>query len=159
MRECVSTHSLMYEPGPLRPDVATAMLKAAGVRMTPQRQVVLQILDGNRSHPTAAAIVSLARERLGCVSVATIYNTLDTLVRLGLVRRLDVMESSVHFDPDTSPHHHFVCRQCRRVLDLPASAVDARFIPGGHTIEDVILKGVCAQCGPDKSKRKRNSEQ
>lgn len=158
MRDCVTDNSPVFEPGPLRPDVGAAMLKAAGVRMTPQRQVVLQILDGNRSHPTAAAIVGQARERLGCVSVATIYNTLETLVRLGLVRRLDVMESSVHFDPDTSPHHHFVCRQCHQVLDLPAAAVDPARIPGGHAIEDVILKGVCAHCGPDKSKRRRNSE-
>ena len=126
--------------------------------MTPQRRVVLQLLDGNRTHPTAARIVEQTRERLGCVSVATIYNTLDTLVALGLVRRLDVMESSVHFDPDTSAHHHFVCRVCHAVLDVPASAATEIEFAGGHRVEDIVLKGICARCGKDIIKRKGNSE-
>jgi Fur family transcriptional regulator, peroxide stress response regulator len=141
----------VFQPGPLVPDVAEGMLRAAGVRMTPQRRVVLQILDGNRTHPTAAAIVEEARKRLGCVSVATIYNTLETLVEMGLVRRLDVMESSVHFDPDTAKHHHFVCRRCHRVLDLPAGSALDLGSPDGHLVEDIILKGICAECGSDKS--------
>lgn len=159
MADHASPSTPVYAPGPLRPAVAEDLLRASGVRMTPQRRVVLQLLDGNRTHPTAARIVEEARERLGCVSVATIYNTLDTLVGLGLVRRLDVMESSIHFDPDTSAHHHFVCRVCHAVLDVPEAAAAALSFDGGHRVEDVILKGICARCGKDKLKRKGNSEQ
>lgn len=159
VRNAAKPTPLAYTAGPLRPETAEAMLRASGVRMTPQRRVVLQILDGNRTHPTAAGIVEQARERLGCVSVATIYNTLETLVALGLVRRLDVMESSMHFDPDTSPHHHFVCRECHRVLDVPQPLIDTMTLPGGHAIEDVILKGICAKCVSDKAKQKRTCKQ
>ncbi|MCE5229112.1 transcriptional repressor [bacterium] len=144
-----------YKAGPLVPDVAEELLRASGVRMTPQRRAVLAVLEGNTSHPTAAEIVEAVRARIGLVSVATIYNTLETLADLGLVRRLDVMEASTHFDPNTLPHHHFVCRECHAVLDAPPGfgARIAGF--GGHTIEDVIFKGTCAKCGPGINQKKR----
>lgn len=147
-----------FMPGPLEPAAAEELLRAAGVRMTPQRRAVLAVLDGNRSHPTAAAIVGQVQARIGAVSVATIYNTLEKLVEIGLVRRLDVMETSTHYDPDTSAHHHFVCRQCHAVLDAPPE-FDLRPAGfGGHTIEDIILKGTCASCRSGKNQKKRKSE-
>lgn len=146
-----------FGPGPLRPRLAEEMLRAAGVRMTPQRRAVLAVLDGDTSHPTAAQIVERVRGRIGAVSVATIYNTLDRLAALGLVRRLDVMASSTHFDPDTSAHHHFVCRVCGAVFDAPPRCGSRLAGFGGHTIEDVIFKGTCAQCSPVQNHKKRKS--
>lgn len=144
-----------FRPGPLRPALAEELLRAAGVRMTPQRRAVLGVLDGNRSHPTAAEIIERVRARIGAVSVATIYNTLEKLVDLGLVRRLDVMEASAHYDPNTSAHHHFVCRECGAVLDAPPKFAARLAGFDGHTIEDVILKGTCAKCGPANKTKKR----
>ncbi|MEN6625957.1 MAG: transcriptional repressor [Candidatus Sumerlaeia bacterium] len=151
------TSCAAYAPGPLKPEVAEALLKAAGVRMTPQRRAVLAVLDGNRTHPTAAAIVEAVRERIGAVSVATIYNTLDTLARLGLVRVLDVMESSTHYDPNTAPHHHFVCRRCHAVLDAPPEYASRLAGFGGHAIEDIVFIGTCARCGSGTIQKKRKS--
>lgn len=145
------------EPGPLRPALAEELLRAAGVRMTPQRRAVLCVLEGNRSHPSAAEIIERVRGRIGAVSVATIYNTLDKLAELGLVRRLDVMEASTRFDPDTSAHHHFVCRACGAVLDAPPRFAARLAGFDGHTIEDVIFKGICSQCGSAKNPKKRKS--
>lgn len=123
--------------------------------MTPQRRAVLGVLDGNRSHPTAAEIVEQVRGRIGAVSVATIYNTLETLIDLGLVRRLDVMTASTHYDPDTSAHHHFVCRACGAVLDAPPKFAARLAGFDGHTIEDVIFKGTCFTCSSRKHQKKR----
>jgi Fur family peroxide stress response transcriptional regulator len=135
----------------LDPDRAALSLKEIGARMTPQRRAVLEILSGNRTHPTADQIVALVRRRLGCVAPATVYNTLESLERLGFVRRIDGLETRAHFDPDTSDHHHAICMKCRRVWDV-APIASPSDLPDQFTISDILIQGICADCSEEKSK-------
>lgn len=136
----------------LSSDEAQRCLREQGARMTAQRRAVLSILSGNRTHPTAEEVVSEVRRRLGCVSPATIYNTLQTLEELGFVRRIDGLEQRAHFDPDTSEHEHVICRQCRRVWDVASIAAPAD-LPDGFEVSDILVQGICKACaGQNDSK-------
>lgn len=129
----------------LCPEQAETQLRRGGARMTAQRYAVLDALSGNRTHPTAEELVAQVREKLGCVSTATIYNTLDTLVQLGFVRRLDGLEHKAHFDPDTSDHQHAICLRCKSVWDVGPVAMPAD-LPPDFNVQDTLIQGICGQC-------------
>lgn len=129
----------------LKPDEAERRLREQGARMTAQRLAVLEILSGNRTHPTADEIVADVRDRLGCVAPATIYNTLETLEELGFVRRIDGLEPRAHFDPDTSEHQHAICLRCKRVWDVEQMEAPDD-LPEGFEVTDILVQGTCGQC-------------
>jgi Fur family transcriptional regulator, peroxide stress response regulator len=120
-------------------------LREHGSRFTAQRRAVIEILSGNRTHPTADELVAVVRERLGCVSPATIYNTLETLEELGFVLRIDGLESSAHFDPDTSDHQHAICTKCRKVWDVRETPPPPD-LPESFEVTDVLFQGTCSDC-------------
>ncbi|MHB0911874.1 MAG: Fur family transcriptional regulator [Armatimonadota bacterium] len=129
----------------LSPELAATMLREKGARMTAQRLAVLEILHNNRTHPTAEMVIEQVQGRLGCVSPATIYNTLETLYGLGLVKRIEGLEQRAHFDPDTSEHQHAICRKCRKVWDVRCTGtIDG--LPEGFAIEDIVVQGLCPDC-------------
>lgn len=128
--------------GMISRDRALSRLRESGARMTAQRRAVLDVLEGNRTHPTAEDIIARVQQKLGDVSPATIYNTLESLEKLGLVRRLDGLEQKAHFDPDTSEHQHAICRNCKRVFDVSLQQVK---VPG-FSVEDIVIHGLCHEC-------------
>ena len=117
--------------------------------MTVQRQAIFEYLWGNTGHPTADAIFHAVRRRHPGVSLATVYNTLETLERLGEVDRLDLGGEAERFDPDVRPHAHFVCSACGEVEDVstgvPAPGVEG---PAGARVDRVRVQlvGLCAAC-------------
>ncbi len=126
--------------------------KEAGLKMTPQRIAVFRVMEGNSSHPSADDIYREIKKDYPNTSMATIYNTLESLKELGLIRELTIEPDRRHFDPDASPHHHIICTRCRRIEDifeelpevtrLPAS-VEAGFNLQGYNVE---FYGVCKAC-------------
>lgn len=124
--------------------------KDSGFKMTPQRLAVLECLDGNKSHPSAEEIFRSIRGRFPTMSFATVYNTLEMLVRKGEVLELSIDPSKKRFDPDTAPHHHLICMKCKSVEDvfgdfgvrLPRRS-EGDFEITGHHIE---FYGVCPSC-------------
>lgn len=133
----------------LSPEEAERSLREHGARMTAQRRAVLNILHGNRTHPTADEVVGEVRDRLGCVAPATIYNTLQTLEELGFVRRINGLEQRAHFDPDTSEHEHAICVKCHRVWDVASIAAPAD-LPEGFEVSEILVQGVCKTCAQEK---------
>jgi Fur family peroxide stress response transcriptional regulator len=141
----------------LKPEVAERRLRKQGARMTAQRHAVLEILSGNRTHPTAEQIVAGVRDRLGCVAPATIYNTLETLEELGFVRRIDGLEQRAHFDPDTSEHQHAICLTCKRVWDVePIDLPDD--LPEDFEVTDILVQGVCGHCTREENEDKERKK-
>lgn len=136
-------------------DEAALRLKGAGSRMTAQRRAVLDFLEDNRTHPTAEDIVAHVQAKLGDVSPATIYNTLESLEELGLLRRIDGLEVRAHFDPDTSPHEHAICRACRKVFDVQVERLDVPHF----NVEDVTIRGLCEKCAETVSVKPNHKEE
>ncbi len=123
--------------------------RAAGMRMTPQRQAIFRYLSGNLAHPTAEAIFRAVRRRYPGLSLATVYNTLETLCRLGEIDRLEAGGGAERFDPEVRPHHHFNCRRCGKVqdvfVDVPVPELAA--LPGCRVDRvQVQLVGLCEAC-------------
>lgn len=95
------------------------------LKRTPQRLAILEYLDGNTSHPSAEDIFRTVSKKFHSMSFATVYNTLNALVRAGLVRELTLDPERKRYDPDTGRHNHLICILCGRIVDVPEQiAVD-----------------------------------
>ncbi len=94
-------------------------------KRTPQRLAILDYLEGNTSHPSAEDIYRAVSKRYQSLSVATVYNTVNTLAKTGALRELTIDPERKRYDPDTSGHHHLICALCGMIVDVPEGiAVD-----------------------------------
>ncbi len=125
-------------------------LRSIGLKVTPQRLAILQIIKGDRTHPSAEKIYSSISKKYPGMSFATVYNTLSKLVEAGEIQELDIDPNKKRFDPYTPLHYHFYCGSCGKVYDVD---YDVSLIPNikkiaGHQIEVIQLnfKGICKNC-------------
>jgi Fur family peroxide stress response transcriptional regulator len=118
-----------------------------GGKVTPQRLVIYEILQGNQSHPTAEAIYDRASAILPTISLTTVYKTLNELVAAGELTRFDVA-GITHFDPDITPHAEAVCIACQAVVDVPGVVPDPSDVGSGFEVvrTAVTFYGYCGSC-------------
>lgn len=128
------------------------LCRAHGLALTVQRRTILSVLLSSEDHPTADQVYELVRTRLPGLSRTTVYRVLDTFVRIGAVARVAHHGSAARYDPKTHRHHHFVCVQCGRIIDLEDQRLDRIALPDlaerGLEVKDfnIHLRGVCAEC-------------
>jgi Fur family ferric uptake transcriptional regulator len=133
------------------PDPSTA-LRDHGIYVTAQRLAVMRAVDA-QPHATADVIVRTVRDEIGTVSRQAVYDTLNTLSTLGVLRRFQPMGSPARFESRAGDnHHHLMCRSCGRVEDVDC-AVGARpclTASDDHGFEideaEVIYWGTCPDC-------------
>ncbi len=120
------------------------------MKMTPQRMAILKYLDGNRAHPSAADVHRAVADGFPTMSLATVYNTMETLKEKGMVVELAIDPDKKRFDPNPEPHHHLICVHCKEIVDVHSNfSLDlsekerSNFdIIGNH----VDFYGVCPKC-------------
>ena len=131
----------------------TERLGTTGLRLTPQRQQVYDVLLQKRDHPTAAEVFIRAKRAMPEISHATVYNCLDALVKCGLARQVNVERGATRFCPNMSDHGHFHCSACGTIYDvnLPHELLCVA-VPRGFKARayDVTIHGVCADCARKK---------
>lgn len=93
-------------------------LKKQGVRITPQREVILDYLITHHNHPDVETIRDGIEDKLPNLSVATIYNTLKMLVDNGLVIELPNNDGGIRYDYFGVPHYHAICENCGKIIDI-----------------------------------------
>jgi Fur family peroxide stress response transcriptional regulator len=93
-------------------------LKACDVRPTPQREVVLKVILEKRDHPTADEIFARVKAQMPTISLATVYNCLDTLVQCGLVRQVNLERAPTRYCPNLHEHAHFHDEETGRIHDV-----------------------------------------
>ncbi|NBO64471.1 MAG: transcriptional repressor [Acidobacteria bacterium] len=126
------------------------LVEGKGLKMTPQRRAIVEYLQTCVDHPTAEEVMQAVNERFPMTSRPTVYNTLNWLEAAGLIN--EVYEGgAVRYDPNTSRHHHFVCRRCGKVEDIEDGAVGEVLpgpLSGGQVIESFQLtyRGLCHDC-------------
>ena len=125
-------------------------LKEIGLKVTPQRQAILNLLQGNQNHPSAETIYSDISKRYPGISFATVYNTLSKLTDAGEIRELDIDPNKKGFDPCRTPHAHFYCKGCGEVFDIACDTslpLNIKKI-AGHYLDSIQLnfRGVCKDC-------------
>jgi Fur family peroxide stress response transcriptional regulator len=99
-----------------------ARLRAAGLKMTPQRVAIVRQIAADESHPSAQELFDRLRPTSPSMSFATVYNTLAALCDAGLVASLALAPGSTRFDPNMRPHDHAVCDRCGDVRDVLTAA-------------------------------------
>ena len=128
----------------------TEQLGATGLRLTPQRQQVYDVLLQKRDHPTAEEVFIRAKKTMPEISHATVYNTLDALVKSGLVRQVQLDRGATRFCPNMHEHCHFYCDDCENVfdIDLPMKAQNGVALPRGFKARrfEIAIHGVCQSC-------------
>ncbi|HLK11567.1 MAG TPA: transcriptional repressor [Candidatus Binatia bacterium] len=125
-------------------DVART-LRERGLQPSAQRVAIAEYVLRTGEHPSADQVWARVRRGFPMLSRATVYNTLNALVRKGLLRALVLAEGKVVFDPNVERHHHFVDEATGRIRDVPWEAVEVGRVrpPAGFTVHDVhvILRG------------------
>ena len=118
------------------------------MKVTPQRELILRIVAGNTSHPTAESVFSSARSLMPMISLKTVYQTLNDLARAGEIRTIDIGSGAARFDPNTREHHHAVCDTCATIVDVDLAAVAELDVRHGFIVSDidVTFRGTCAAC-------------
>ena len=145
------------------PAELTDLFRSEGLKVTPQRQAVFQVLHENHVHPTAEAVHAEIIRELPMVSLRTVYQTLNDLTAMGELGHIHVGTGSTRFDPNLDEHHHLVCESCGRVVDVPADFPDLPVPTGtghGFTVSrtEIVFRGTCADCSnqPTNTKEERD---
>jgi Fur family peroxide stress response transcriptional regulator len=126
-------------------------LADSGLRFTPQRQHVFNVLLEKRDHPTVEDVFIRAKHDLPDISMATVYNCLDALVKCGLVRHVNLERSATRYCPNMKEHCHFYCDDCGGIYDVDFTGHGERGglkIPHGFKVKqyDISIRGVCRDC-------------
>jgi Fe2+ or Zn2+ uptake regulation protein len=134
------------------------------IRLTPQRQAVLDVLVTARDHPTATQVFERVRTNQPGIGAATVYRALGLLVAEGQARMLALGEGAVaRYDAKVIRHDHVVCTECGAALDvdapLPAEIVAELAKRTGYDLReyDLQFRGRCPSC-QGRSTRGRNHE-
>ena len=114
-------------------------LKSKGLKPTKQRSSVYKVILDKKDHPTAEDILLRVRKNLPTISLATVYNCLETLVECGLVRQVNFDRSPSRFCPNLTPHAHFKCKESGNIFDIN---IDASSI---KNLEAILPKGFVAE--------------
>ena len=136
-------------------------VRAAGLKMTPQRMAIVREVAADESHPSAQELFDRLRPGMPTMSFATVYNTLAALCEAGLGTSLSLAPGSTRFDPNMHPHDHVVCDRCGAVRDVDSAA--QRALPAQHTLArtapgftvrvvEQIFRGLCHACSVSVSR-------
>ena len=132
-------------------------LEERGLRCTPQRYAVMEVLVEHGGHPTAGEIFEAVNRADPRSSRATTYNNLRDLVQAGLVREVAAEGRAARFDAKGMRHHHFICDRCGRVEDMEWYEVPR---PGSGSLGkrrvrecELIVRGLCAKCAARRAAR------
>jgi Fur family peroxide stress response transcriptional regulator len=142
----------------INPPSPEESIHGAGLRMTEQRRAVYDVLMVERDHPTAVDVFTRVRGKMPGISLATVYNCLDTLTACGLVKTVQLDRGSARYCPNLAEHAHFHCEKCGTFIDLPLrsrrQADDAWEVPSGMAItrHEVAVSGVCPRCSRNAQK-------
>jgi len=124
-----------------------------GYRLTPQRMMVLSAIENSDNHISAEEIYARVIAKYPHVNISTVYRTLELLKRLGLVTETDLGGGRVRYHPaDKGHHHHLVCQECGRIIDLDESVLSSvksmllREYKFSADLRHLAIFGCCASC-------------
>ncbi|MFI9270469.1 Fur family transcriptional regulator [Kitasatospora sp. NPDC052896] len=128
-------------------------LRERGWRLTAQRRVVAEVLDGDHVHLTADEVHARAASRLPEISRATVYNTLGELVGLGEVLEVSTDGRAKRYDPNAHhSHQHLICSRCGTIRDVHPAGDPLAALPAeerfGFALSgaEITYRGVCPDC-------------
>ncbi len=134
-------------------ETASETLSRLGYRLTPQRLMILEAVDGADSHISAEEIYTQTRARYPHMNISTIYRTLELLKELGLVTETDLGDGRVRYHGiKNGHHHHLVCQKCGQVFGIEEQLLSPLWleIKQKHDfkveMKHLAFFGLCAGC-------------
>ena len=124
----------------------------SAIRLTTQRQVILEELGKVKTHPTASEVYEMVRKRLPRIGLGTVYRNLELMAESGMILKLEVGGTQKRFDADTSTHYHIRCCLCGKVDDIQVPVQEAVNSIAAHVCEYTVLShhieftGICSSC-------------
>ena len=132
-----------------------------GLKLTPQRYAIYEMMIHTDSHPTVEDIYHAVQPMFPMLSLNTVYYTLTSLKKAGLIADVPVQEGAARFDANMDRHHHLVCLKCRKIEDLYDEALDQLKISAkstnGYLVEShrVEFRGYCSECRTPRRRSKQ----
>ena len=108
----------MQQTRELSSEVLAQRLADSGLRATPQREMIYEMVLKKRDHPTADEVYARVRADMPGISLATVYNCLETLVQCDLVRAVHFERGPTRYCPNLRPHAHFHDEQSGTIHDV-----------------------------------------
>jgi Fur family transcriptional regulator, peroxide stress response regulator len=139
-------------------DEVVAMLKPLGIRLTPQRLAIAEVVINSGDHPSVRDIYERVKAFFPYVTIATVYSTLTMLEQAGIVRELPFQRQS-RYDANLSPHANLVCVGCGTVVDADVGQETVAELgelisqQSGFEVaaQRVDFYGWCSGCNPHRS--------
>lgn len=138
------------------PEPIDDVIRAAGLRRTTPRALVLHTLRSTRGHLTASEIFEQIEDERPAepIAVSTVYRALEALEAKGVVSALRSRSGETRYEwsPERPAHHHLICGACGAVVELDLDAVEqlAREIESRTgfqpDIRHLAIDGICEQC-------------
>lgn len=126
--------------------------KELGIKVTPQRIAIYKELASTDQHPSTETIYKKIKDYYPNISLTTVYRTLETFEKLGLISVVNVLYNAARYDANLDPHHHIVCTECKKVEDVYDESLNNLDISnktlGDYKVEgySLLLSGVCTSC-------------
>jgi Fur family ferric uptake transcriptional regulator len=127
-------------------------LKKKGLKLTPQRRLIVDIIHNADAHLTAEDIISCVQSRMAGVNKSTVYRTLDLLEDYGCVLRSESDDHSIYHHAEEGHHHHLLCKRCGKTVECNENL----FSPIEKSLADkygfrvsfkhVVISGLCEAC-------------
>ena len=137
----------------LRLEAFVRASRNAGIKLTHQRLEIFREIAASSEHPDVDTVFRKVRGRIPTLALDTVYRTFAVLEREKVLARVSLFSDKARFDPNTEPHHHFVCTRCGLVRDFYNEQAGNFRIPetvkswGAVDTVYIELRGICRACG------------
>lgn len=128
------------------------LLKKKGLKLTPQRRLIADIIDDANAHLTAEEIIASVQARMPGVNKSTVYRTLDLVEEAGCVLKSEMGDRSIYHNAEEGHHHHLVCSKCGKTVECDEDL----FAPVEISLEKkygfradvrhMVVNGLCEDC-------------
>jgi Fur family ferric uptake transcriptional regulator len=136
-----------------QPQDIAGKLRRQGYRLTPQRVMILSVIENSENHISAEEIYSQVVARYPRVNISTVYRTLELLKQLGLIYEIDLGGGRIGYHPEgRGHHHHLICRECGAVIDVnesvlfPIQAILLQAFDFSADLRHLAIFGLCKDC-------------
>lgn len=103
--------------------------KESSLSVTPQRLAIYKTLLNDKEHPNPEIIYKTIKPDFPTISLATVYKTLETFAKHGIVSVVTPLHGTIRYDAEMKQHHHIVCTKCKKVIDVKNPKLNRLKIP------------------------------
>lgn len=128
-----------------------------------QREIILQVIKNNRTHPTAEQIYNMVKEQDEKISRSTVYRNINILLNNGTIRKITISNKPDRYDFVEKLHYHVVCKECGNIYDfyykfnqIEIARKIKKEIGFITNVDDITITGICNKC-QSKNKFKEES--